>query len=279
MILFRFLFALLLLGALPAAAAPNFPALSGRVVDSANVLTPETVAQITQLSEQVEQASGRQLVVVTVPDLQGYPIEEFGYQLGRFWKIGQEGANNGIVLLVAPNDRKVRIEVGYGLEPIMTDALSAQIISGQILPRFKDGDLPGGVLAGAQAIAEQLRLPLEAGEKRAQQLTAGQGQRRARGDGQASVLVGAFWVMVVLFVVLSMFRGGGGGGGGGRRGGRAYRRSRGVGPVVLWGPGWGGGSSWGSGGGSGWGGGGGGFGGGFSGGGGSFGGGGASGSW
>ena len=279
MILLRFLLALLFVVAVPAAAAPTFPALSGRVVDAANVLSPEATAQITQVSEQVEQASGRQLVVATVPDLQGYPIEEYGYQLGRFWKIGQEGANNGIVLLVAPNERKVRIEVGYGLEPLMTDALSAQIIADQILPRFKDGDLPGGVLAGTQAIAEQLRLPLEAGEKRAQQLTASRGERRARrgGDGEASVLVGAFWVMVVLFVILSMFRGGGGGGG--RRGGRRYRRGRGGAPVVLWGPGWGGGSSWGSGGGSSWGGGGGGFGGGFSGGGGSFGGGGASGSW
>lgn len=279
--LLRFLLALLVLVAAPAAAVPTFPALSGRVVDDAKVLTPEATAQITRLSEQVEQASGRQLVVATVPDLQGYPIEEYGYQLGRFWKIGQEGANNGIVLLVAPTDRKVRIEVGYGLEPIMTDALSAQIISEQVLPRFKAGDLPGGVLAGAQAIAEQLKLPLEAGEKRAQALTAGRQQRRARGggDGEASTLVAAFWIMVVLFVVLSLMRGGGGGGGGGRRGGRRYRG--GGGPVVIWGPGWGGGSSWGGSGGSSWGGGGGwsGGGGGFSGGGGSFGGGGASGSW
>lgn len=278
-LLLRFLL-VLLLAAAPVAAAPQFPALSGRVVDDAHVLSPEAVAQITQLSAQVEQASGRQLVVATVPDLQGYPIEEFGYQLGRFWKLGQEGANNGIVLLVAPNDRKVRIEVGYGLEPIMTDALSAQIINDQILPRFKAGDLPAGVLAGAQAIAEQLKLPLEAGEKRAQALTA-QKEPRVRGGGDdVNGLVIAFWVMVAIFVILSVTRGGGGGGGGGgRRGGRAYRR--GGGPVVIWGPGWGGGSSWGGGGGGGssWGGGGGFGGGGFSGGGGSFGGGGASGSW
>lgn len=277
--LIRLLLALLVLAAAPAAAAPQFPALSGRVVDAAGVLPPEAVAQLTQLSEGVEQASGRQLVIATVSDLQGYPIEDYGYQLGRFWKIGQEGANNGIVLLVAPTERKVRIEVGYGLEPIMTDALSAQIIQGQIVPRFKDGDLPGGVLAGAQAVAEQLRLPLEAGEKRAQQLTAGRQRRTRSDDGDANVLVIAFWVMVVGFVLLSLMRGGGGGGGGGggRRGGRKYRR--GGGPVVIWGPGWGGGSSWG-GGGSSWGGGGGwSGGGGFSGGGGSFGGGGASGSW
>src|SRR3546814_8501390 len=143
------------------AHAQTFPALSGRVVDAADLLDPAQEAQLTQLSEQIEQASSRQFVVATVPDLQGYPIEDYGYKLGRDWKIGQEGTNNGILLLVAPNERKVRIEVGYGLEPIMTDELSSVIIHQNILTRFRDGDLAGGTLEGAEALAEHQNPPTQ----------------------------------------------------------------------------------------------------------------------
>ena len=267
---------MLLLGT-QAALAQNFPKLTGRVVDAANILDAQTVAQLTQMSAEVEQASSRQFVVATIPDLQDYPIEDYGYRLGRAWGIGQEGANNGILLIVAPNERKVRIEVGYGLEPIMTDALSGQIIRDDILPRFRDGDMAGGVVAGATAIAEQMKLPLEAAEKRA--LEAQEAKQKDGGNPVAALFI-AFWILVICFIVFAAIgggRGGGGGGGGGRR--RGYRG--GAGPVIIWGPGWGSGGHHGSG----WGGGssggfGGGFGGGgFGGGGGSFGGGGASGSW
>ena len=151
---------LLLLVAAPA-AAQDFPALTGRVVDAASIIPDADEAALAQKLEAVEKASSRQLVVATGPSLGGYPIEDYGYQLGRKWGIGQKGANNGIILLVAPNDRKVRIEVGYGLEPIMTDALSGDIISGQILPAFKKGDFPGGINAGADAIIAQLQAPPE----------------------------------------------------------------------------------------------------------------------
>ncbi|WP_109808913.1 TPM domain-containing protein [Sphingosinithalassobacter portus] len=266
---------MLLLGT-QAALAQNFPKLTGRVVDAAHILDPQTVAQLTQLSAEVEQASSRQLVVATIPDLQGYPIEDYGYRLGRAWGIGQKDANNGILLIVAPNERKVRIEVGYGLEPIMTDALSGRIIRDDILPRFRDGDMPGGIVAGANAIAEQMKLPLEAAEKRA--LEAQEAKKSDDGNPVAALFV-AFWILVILFIIFAAIgggRGGGGGGGGGRR--RRYRG--GMGPVIIWGPGWGSGGHHGSGwgGGSSGGFGGGGFGG-FGGGGGSFGGGGASGSW
>ena len=133
-------------------AAPEFPALTGRVVDDAGLLSETTRARLTQLSEQHEQATSNQLVVVTVKSLQGYPVEDYGYQLGRHWGIGQKGQNNGVLLIVAPNEREVRIEVGYGLEGKLTDALSSHIIQGQILPRFKRGDYEGGIVAGAQAI-------------------------------------------------------------------------------------------------------------------------------
>jgi len=238
------------------------------VVDAAKLLSPEQVAQLDQLSAQVEQASTRQLVVATIPDLQGYPIEDYGYRLGRAWKIGQKDANNGIILIVAPNERKVRIEVGYGLEPIMTDALSSVIINDTILPKFKAGDMAGGIMDGAAAIAEQMKLPLEAAEQRAKQ-TVGQTQTRHRDNGNPLAVI--FWVIVIVVIIVPMAFG--------RARGRRYRG--GLGEAILWGSalnsltrGGGGGSSWSSGGD--WGGGGGG---GFSGGGGSFGGGGASGSW
>ncbi|WP_423607279.1 TPM domain-containing protein [Sphingomonas sp. MS122] len=254
-----------------AAQAQTFPKLTGRVVDAANLLSPDQTAQLTAMSDATEKATGRQLVVATVPDLQGYPIEDFGYKLGREWKIGQSEADNGIILLIAPKERRVRIEVGYGLEPIMTDALSGMIIRDTILPRFRANDMGGGIVAGATAINEQLKLPLEAAEARAKQLIDAGNRRRSSGGG-ANWFVIAFWIFVILLIVLPIAIG--------AARGRKYRG--GHAPVVIWGPGWGdggssswgGGSSW-DGGGSSWGGGGGGF----SGGGGSFGGGGASGGW
>lgn len=269
----RWIAALLLLLSAGAAMAQTFPPLSGRVVDGAGVLSAAEVQQLTQLSEQVEQASTRQFVVATVPDLQGYPIEDYGYRLGRAWKIGQGEANNGVILLVAPKERKVRIEVGYGLEPIVTDALASVIVNQTILPRFRAGDMGGGIVAGAQAIGEQLKLPLEAAEQRAQaQVKASAGKRQNRASN-GDIAVAVFWAVVIVFVVLPLVAS--------RAKGRRFRG--GSAPIVIWGPGLGGG--WGGGrddddggwGGGGFGGGGGG--GGFSGGGGSFGGGGASGGW
>ena len=260
----------LLLAVLGAAtvSAQTFPELTGRVVDQAELLSPEQEAQLTQKLEALEQASSRQLVVATIRSLEDYPIEDYGYQLGRHWGIGQSEANNGIILLVAPNERKVRIEVGYGLEPIMTDALSHQIIQQQILPRFRDNDYPGGIIAGADAVIAQLQAPPEQAEQRA--LEAARAQQNAGGEGGSAFPL-VFWIVILFFIVIPMLRSGFGG----RKYGR--RRRRGL-PIVIWGPGLGGGG-WGGGSSSGWGGGGGGGFGGFSGGGGSFGGGGASGGW
>ncbi len=243
-------------------AAQSFPPLSGRVVDAAGILPPEVEAQISARSEAVEAQSGAQLVVATIPDLEGYPIEDYGYRLGRHWGIGEADKDNGVILLIAPNDRRVRIEVGYGLEPVLTDALSSVIIQQAILPRFRAGDMPGGVLAGFGQIASQMELPPEEAAARAEKAVA---QVRAESEDGNGLVV--FIILIILaFWLWSAFHGGGGSGGGG--GGRRRGRS---GPIVIWGPGMGG---WGGGGGS-WGGGGGGF----SGGGGGFGGGGASGGW
>ncbi len=104
-----------------------------------------------------ERATGEQVVVVTLASLQGYPIEDFGYQLGRHWGIGQKGKNTGALLIVAPNEHKVRIEVGYGLEGTLTDAISATIIQNYILPSFKRGDFNFGVLAGTTSMLQRAR--------------------------------------------------------------------------------------------------------------------------
>jgi len=121
-----------------------------------SVLNSYTVGELTEILAAHERASGEQVVVVTLPSLQGYTIEDFGYQLGRNWGIGQKGKNNGVLLIVAPRERKVRIEVGYGLEGELTDAICATIIQNYILPSLKRGDFNAGVLAGAKSILDVL---------------------------------------------------------------------------------------------------------------------------
>lgn len=256
-------------------AAQTFPPLTGRVVDQAHVLSAAQVADLTSKSEALEAQSGRQFVVATVNSLEGYPIEDYGYRLGRFWKIGSAKNNDGVVLLVAPNDRKVTIATGYGAGGYMTDAMSGLIIRQDIIPHFTQNppDYGGGIEAGADAIIKQMSLPPDEAQKN---VAAAQQSQQKRQHSSGGALPIFFWIMVFGFVALSHFR---------RGYGRGYRtRGGGISPwVALWGlnalergPGMGlGGGSWGGGG---FGGGGGGFGG-FSGGGGSFGGGGASGSW
>ena len=113
------------------AAAPKFPALTGRVVDDAHMLSPATAQKLDGELADLEAQTGHQLVVATVPDLQGHEIEDYGYQLGRAWQLGRKGVNDGAILLVAPSEHKVRIEVGYGLEPVLTDALTSVILQTQ----------------------------------------------------------------------------------------------------------------------------------------------------
>jgi uncharacterized protein len=146
------LFALLLiLGAATASAAPDYPVLTGRVVDQANLLGPQSRAALDAKLAQHEAKAGEQVVVVTVSSLDGQSIEEYGVGLGRHWGIGTKGEDNGALLIVAPNDREVRFEVGYGLEGKLTDALTSQIVQNEILPRFRDGDMEGGIVAGTEA--------------------------------------------------------------------------------------------------------------------------------
>lgn len=248
--------------------AQTFPALTGRVVDDAHLLSPQQVQALDAKLAALEQQSQRQLVVATVPDLQGQEIEDYGYRLGRAWGLGDKARNDGAILLVAPNQRKVRIEVGYGLEGILTDALTEVIIQREIVPRFKADDYAGGINAATDQLIAQLKLPEDQARQVAAQAAKAQKQAREPHFDAGTVV---FLVIFGLFFVLPFLRAMRGGG----------RRYGGGGPGVFifpsggWGGGsWGGGGSSGFGGGSDWGGGGG-----FSGGGGSFGGGGASGDW
>lgn len=235
-----------------ATAAPSFPELTGRVVDNAGMLDAAAEAQLTDTLAAHEQGSGEQIVVVTLPDLGGEPIAEYGYQLGRHWGIGQEGEDNGALLIVAQAERRARIEVGYGLEGRLTDAQSSVIINRVIRPAFREGDFAGGITRGTQAMIRVL-----GGDP----LAEPKNERAGGGDPSFGRVV-MFFVLMVM--IIGLFGGGGGGGGRGRR----RRRGFGVFPVPIggFGGGFGGG---GFGGGSG----------GFSGGGGGFGGGGASGGW
>ncbi|MGZ8406688.1 MAG: TPM domain-containing protein [Caulobacteraceae bacterium] len=243
---------IVLTAAIPAVAALTFPPLTGRVVDNANMLSPQTEQDLSARLEALETKTGRQAVVATVPSLQGQEIEDYGYQLGRAWGIGSKARNDGLVFIVAPNERKVRIEVGYGLEGVMTDALSSVILQERVLPKFRSGDMEGGVVAGTDAIVQQLSL--DDGEARTVAAQAAQ----AKASTGKNPGIGAIVVFLVIFLLFSsLFR----------------RRGGGLLPWLILGgmsSGGGGGGGWSSGGGGG---------GGFSGGGGSFGGGGSSGGW
>lgn len=138
--------------AVTAQAELRFPALSGRVVDDAQMIEPSISALLTRQLQAHEQATGEQLVVVTLPDLQGASIEEYGYQLGRHWGIGQKDKNNGALLIVARDERKLRIEVGYGLEERLTDAQASVIINQVITPAFKTGQFSKGISDGVSAM-------------------------------------------------------------------------------------------------------------------------------
>ncbi|SEQ37140.1 uncharacterized protein SAMN04244573_01464 [Azotobacter beijerinckii] len=204
----------------------SFPTLSGRVVDHADLLDASTEARLTQMLAAHEQATGDQLVVVTVPDLQGRSIEEFGVELGRRWGIGQKGKDNGALLIVARDERQVRIEVGYGLEERLTDAQSSLIIHNIIAPAFKQGDFARGVTEGAAAMIRVL-----GGEPLPGEQGSGAADRDADGPSPGALLL---LLMVILLLIRSghgrgafiagallggLRRGGGGGGGFSGRGG------------------------------------------------------------
>ena len=241
------------------AFALDFPELTGRVVDQAGVMSAESKSDIEAKSKTLEDKSGIQLVVATVKSLQGSDIETYANQLFRTWKLGEAKKNNGVLLLVAPNERKVRIEVGYGLEGTLTDALSSVIISSAIIPRFKTKDFSGGIERGVDGIISVLSGDSAEWQPKVNVRTE---SKAGDVDNIFPILFTAFLIFFIWYLIRHA--------GDGRPPGPGSRR----GPIIF--PGGWGSSDWGGGGGGGFSGG---FGGGFSGGGGSSGGGGASGSW
>ena len=269
-------------------SALDVPSLTGRVVDLGGVLPAHDAEQLTDRLKAHEENTGNQVAVLILPSLEGEPLEEYSHRVATTWKLGQKGTDNGVLLLVALKERKLRIEVGYGLEGTLTDLRSSRIIRQEIVPRFKAGDIPGGVRAGTDAILKTIEGTYEAADEIRREaretgvlhyvvlgiivgflagIVLSQGLRRARAllgavlsfmvAQAASIpwgMVAAGVTAALLWVVLSA--------GGGRR------RRTGFDDWAWYssgGGGWSGGGSFGSGG--------------FSGGGGDFGGGGASGDW
>ncbi|TLX61278.1 methanol dehydrogenase [Stutzerimonas nosocomialis] len=229
----------------------GLPALTGRVVDQAELLDAQTEARLTQMLAAHEQATSEQVVVVTVPDLGGRSIEDFGVALGRKWGIGQAGEDNGALLIVARDDRRMRIEVGYGLEDRLTDAQASIIINTLMAPAFRQADFAGGIVEGTEAMIQVLGgNPLQRA-----------GHLPVRQEPEAPVAGLFFFLLLVVAFLIGGGRGGRGGRGGG---GRALLLGALLGGMSR-GAGMGGGGGFGGGG--------------FGGGGGGFGGGGASGGW
>lgn len=248
-----------------ALAQPKFPDLTGRVVDNAGLLTAQDKAAIEAELKAIEDKSTDQVVVVTLPSLGGYDIESYGYQLGRHWKIGQKDKDNGALLIVAPNERKVRIEAGRGLEPHLTDAMSKIIIENAILPKFRRGDFSGGIRDGVRDIKATIEGDAEAVKERAR----GRVGEHQDVDYTALIMI-ALWIAIIVYVMYQQRQHAQQNPQAANAGNRRRRRRQGFddGSIVVipggssdWGGGWsGGGDSWGGGGGD-------------------FGGGGASGSW
>jgi uncharacterized protein len=252
---------LIVLASTLATYALTFPQLSGRVVDEAGILDQAARAALESKLAGFETRTTGQFVVVTLKSLQGTSIEDYGYQLGRHWGIGQKGKNSGVMLIVVPSERRVRIEVGYGLEGQLTDAVSRLIIENAIVPRFRAGDYAGGINRAVDDIIQVLNDP-EEWRLRAKR------QRPDHQSGSIDIFTIVLFLIVAILVIRAMTQAGGPPGAAGRRNRSVFLPTTGS-----WGSGssgssdWSSGSSWGD------------SGGGFSGGGGSFGGGGASGSW
>ena len=137
-------------------SALDVPPLTGRVVDLARVLSGQETEQLSDQLKTHEEKTGNQVAVLILPSLEGEPVEAYSHRVATTWKLGQKGTDNGVLLLVALKERKLRIEVGYGLEGTLTDLRSARIIRHEIVPRFKVGDIPGGVRAGTEAILKTI---------------------------------------------------------------------------------------------------------------------------
>jgi uncharacterized protein len=173
--------------------ALDVPRLTGRINDYAGILSPETVRRLDAQLADLQRTDSTQVVVLTIPSLQGESLEEYSIKTAQAWGIGQKGKDNGVLLLVSKGDRKVRIEVGYGLEGKLTDALSGRIIDHAIIPSFKTGNFDAGVEAGVSAIIAAVR-----GEYKGEPSTD-----RPQGESNDNAFFGLFILAMLLTAVLS----------------------------------------------------------------------------
>ena len=179
----------------PTSRAAEVPFLAGRVNDVAGILSNSTHAELESLLKAHEDSTSNQVAVLIIPSLEGESLEEFSIRVAETWKLGQKGKDNGVLLLVAKNDRKVRIEVGRGLEGDLTDQICGMIIRHEILPRFRDGDFDAGVRAGVLAILEAI--------KGSYKPEAGNGELGDTGGKIIAFLL--FLVVVGIFTALALF--------------------------------------------------------------------------
>ena len=182
--------------------AVSFPALTGRIVDQAKIISADSRNAIEPKLADLEAKSGIQLVVATVTSLEGQEIEPYANELFRSWKLGEKTKNNGVLFLVAPNEHRVRIEVGYGLEGTLTDALSKVIITNAIAPRFKTGDFSSGISRGVDDIITVLTTDSSEWQKRPSLLLDNQQNT----DPTTWLLIAALIVLFILLVVSPGFR-------------------------------------------------------------------------
>ncbi|PTS72614.1 methanol dehydrogenase, partial [Sphingomonas sp. HMWF008] len=225
----------LLLGVSPA-AAQTYPKLTGRVVDAANRLPPETEADLSAKLQALERDTKRQLIVATIPDLQGRDLVEYGVGLGRAWGVGLKDVDNGAILFIAPNEpagrRGPRLEVGRGLEPILTDAFAGTMIRNDMLPKLRQSDdIPGAMEAGTDAIIAQLRASPEEQKARVDAAAAefDRTRKKSRSGGGGFPVGLIVFGFIAAFVLLSFGR---------RSSGRRYvgrGDDSGLMPVILWG--------------------------------------------
>ncbi len=186
-------------------APPTYPSLTGRVVDQAGILTSVQKDQLSIVLEKHEQKTSNQVVVAIVRSLEGHDIAEYAVGLFRYWQLGQKDKNNGVLLLIAIDDREIDIEVGYGLEGTLTDAISHNIIQQKMVPFFKQGNYPAGVVAGVNSIL----LALDG-----EYVATGDSANPEESDNETSWFVlGPFLFFFLIMVFIRNRRGGGGGGG------------------------------------------------------------------
>ncbi|BCW92867.1 MAG: hypothetical protein KatS3mg007_0761 [Thermoanaerobaculum sp.] len=199
-----FAFAALVCAAV-AAAALEVPYLSGRVNDLVGLLNEETRARLEQKLAGLEQATGAQMAVLIIPSLEGESLEDFSHRVASTWQLGQKGKDNGVLFLIAKNDRKMRLEVGYGLESVLTDATCRRILDNLVRPRFRAGDFAGGIEAGVEAVAKVIQgqaLPEEA-----------QKTRKEKPGGELGFFgtlffLGIFLLVVGMFSLVALFASG-----------------------------------------------------------------------